>query len=214
MYHKRSQPVRVYALRGTFFLKSLCFGGSDVPPELSYEGPEDDTVSRPLGTIKVFLFISETQKKNLVASRSSSSQVRSLVRPRDDSLDDLTLIRPFKRLRRTDSGGTATVGSSSKLLLYCSPPNSEANIFMQGLINPFIFPNANPAPLPKLTTPFSMLMQLDASSNAGLAEAQVRNLFVRCSHYKLYTTTSAFEDHSCRTASTASIEIIDLTGDE
>ncbi|KAJ7840468.1 hypothetical protein B0H13DRAFT_1649670, partial [Mycena leptocephala] len=50
--------------------------------------------------------------------------------------------------------------------------------------------------------------------NAGLTEAQFRNLFVRCSHCKLYTTTSAFEDHSCRTPSTASIEIIDLTADE
>ncbi|KAJ7920887.1 hypothetical protein B0H13DRAFT_2268039 [Mycena leptocephala] len=41
MYHKRSQPVRVYALRY----------GSDVPPELSYEGPEDDTVSTPSGFV-------------------------------------------------------------------------------------------------------------------------------------------------------------------
>jgi hypothetical protein len=66
----------------------------------------------------------------------------------------------------------------------------------------------------KTFQPLSMLMQLDASNNAGLTESQFRQLFVRCSSCKLFTTASAFEDHSCRISSDTSAEIIDLTGDD
>ncbi|KAJ7437911.1 hypothetical protein B0H11DRAFT_2359297 [Mycena galericulata] len=81
-------------------------------------------------------------------------------------------------------------------------------------INPFIVPYATPEPRPVPESPFAMLMQLDASSNPGLTETQFRRLFVRCSDCKLYTTTSAFEDHNCRPYSPAPAEIIDLTGDD
>ncbi|KAJ6624510.1 hypothetical protein B0H10DRAFT_2323238 [Mycena sp. CBHHK59/15] len=83
----------------------------------------------------------------------------------------------------------------------------------QGAVNPFIVPYATPEPRPTLTTPFSMLMQLDASSNAGLTEMQFRKLFVCCSVCQLYTTTSAFEDHNCCPTGVSN-EIIDLTGDD
>ncbi|KAK7013467.1 hypothetical protein R3P38DRAFT_3575915 [Favolaschia claudopus] len=56
----------------------------------------------------------------------------------------------------------------------------------------------------KLESPFAMLMQLDASSNAGLTEAEFRKLFVRC--------LDSFEDHNCRLIS-ASTEVIGLTSD-
>ncbi|KAK6984409.1 hypothetical protein R3P38DRAFT_3231908 [Favolaschia claudopus] len=96
--------------------------------------------------------------------------------------------RPFKRLRRSSS--SSTIGGSS------SPTN------------PFIVRSSAPEQRPKLDSPFAMLMQLDASGNAVLTEAEFRKLFVRCLDCKLYTTPAAFEDHRCRLPS-ASAEIID-----
>ncbi|KAK7059277.1 hypothetical protein R3P38DRAFT_2758749 [Favolaschia claudopus] len=78
----------------------------------------------------------------------------------------------------------------------------------QGPTNPFIVRSSAPEQRPKLDSPFAMLMQLDASGNAVLTEAEFRKLFVRCLDCKLYTTPAAFEDHRCRLPS-ASAEIID-----
>jgi hypothetical protein len=39
---------------------------------------------------------------------------------------------------------------------------------LQGPVNPFIMPYATPEPLPVPSSLFSMLLQLDASSNPGL----------------------------------------------
>ncbi|KAJ7676898.1 hypothetical protein DFH06DRAFT_1428792 [Mycena polygramma] len=165
MYNKRTQPVGTYPLRD----------GSPAPTEPLYQGPEDDSLSTPS-----------------VASGSSASVSRLLLRRRDSSADT-TPVRPPKRLRRNESssGTTPAVGSSP--------------------VNPFIVPYATPEPRPLLTTPFAKLMQLDASNNPGLTAAEFRSLFVCCSACKLYTTTSAFEDHTCRPLFN---EVIDLTGDE
>ncbi|KAJ7257623.1 hypothetical protein C8J57DRAFT_1234771 [Mycena rebaudengoi] len=160
---------------------------SPAPGEVVYEGDDD-------------AFAASTPSVASVSSSASSS--RPLRRKREDSIkvEDVTPIRPFKRrIFGSDAGSSSSVtmaaGSSSP-------------------INPFIVPYATPEPLPKLSSPFSMLMQLDASNNAGLTESQFRQLFVRCSSCKLFTTASAFEDHSCRISSDTSAEIIDLTGDD
>ncbi|KAJ6560480.1 hypothetical protein B0H10DRAFT_1966912 [Mycena sp. CBHHK59/15] len=143
------------------YIHSEANSSAVAPPEVLYEAEEEPP----------------TPTSPSVASGSSSS--RPLRRAREDSSEDLTPTRPFKRLRHSGSTRVST-GSSSP-------------------VNPFIVPYATPEPRTTLTTPFSMLMQLDASSNAGLTEMQFRKL--------------AFEDHNCRPTGVSN-EIIDLTGDD
>ncbi|KAJ6464219.1 hypothetical protein DFH09DRAFT_1488997 [Mycena vulgaris] len=156
------------------------------PAEVFYEG-DDNVSSSSTSTPSEF--------EVYFSAASGSSSVVPLRRAREDSADDLTPICPVRR-RLYGSGSSATAAGSS------SP------------INPFIVPYVTPEPLPIAISPFAMLMQLDASSNPGLTEAQFRKLFVRCSSCKLFTTISAFEDHNCRPTSTLSTEIIDLTSED
>ncbi|KAJ7877268.1 hypothetical protein B0H14DRAFT_3859030 [Mycena olivaceomarginata] len=120
------------------------------------------------------------------------SPLRPLRRVWSDASEDST---PLPRRRRlSQSSRTAVAGSSP--------------------VNPFIVPYATPEPLPVPSSLFSILLQLDASSNPGLTETQFKKLFVRCSACKLYTTTSAFDDHNCRSSTILATEVIDLTADD
>ncbi|KAJ7199710.1 hypothetical protein B0H12DRAFT_1244604 [Mycena haematopus] len=181
---ERMYPKRLQPVR-EYPLRDLT---TTAPPELLQDGLEDgpsSVVSTPFGS---------------AAGGSSPLNTNPLRRTRSDVSDYSTVFPPTRRrcLSQSMSIATAaTAGSSSP-----------------GPVNPFIIPYATPEPLPVPTSPFAMLMQLDASSNPGLTEAQFRKLFVRCSACRLFTTSSAFEDHNCHPLTTLSTEVIDLTGDD
>ncbi|KAJ7920177.1 hypothetical protein B0H13DRAFT_2425635 [Mycena leptocephala] len=136
-----------------------------------------------------------SSSQSVATGSTSSSPLVPLRRTRRDVSGESTPVRPCKRLRQSQSSSTIAAGSSSA-------------------INPFIVLYTTPEPRPVLNSPFAMLMQLDASSNSGLTEVQVRKLFVQYSGCELFATTSALEDHNCRPSTILATEIIDLTADD